>query len=612
MEEGNCGRSFYAATKRLAKAAVVPQWSVKDLFVGKESEEICHEVLEYFGNIASDPSPPMADVPRCAGGLQDFTVQRTEALLKAAKKTDSRVEGDPLPHLVRCHPSAFAVPIAAVFNRVNMTGTWPTKWKTEHLTVIPKNPNPSDLSECRNISCTSIFSKILEGEVLIKLRGELDPDPNQYGGVPKCGVEHMLVDLWDEILGALEGGTQAGVLLGVDYEKAFNRMRHDVCLEQLHKLGASPGSIALVRAFLENRRMTITIDGHTARPFPITRGSPQGSVLGCLLYCITTQLLTKELRRRGGADADDELRFFPQSGSDEEGINFWEGSAVTQQPSAFLYVDDTTLFDAVPLSDATRHYTTETTREVFGSLALEDDFGRLSCRADDIGMRINQKKTQLLVISPQNGCHTSAVVSGANGDEIRSVESMRLVGFTFGESPTAGKHVEEIEAQYKRKKWMLYHLRDAGLREMQLYRLYCCYVRSSIEYCSAVYHALLNRGQEERLESIHRHALRVCFGTARPIEEIMTENNIETLAERRRRRCDSFVAKAVNNDRFKDRWFPRRGVVPWGLRERREIQEIRADTERRFNSPLAYMRRRANDLGLLRRGTAAEVEDAGN
>ena len=47
----------------------------------------------------------------------------------------------------------------------------------------------------------------------------------------------MLVDLWDKILAALEGGTQAGVLLGVDYEKAFNRMRHDISLEQLRKLG---------------------------------------------------------------------------------------------------------------------------------------------------------------------------------------------------------------------------------------------------------------------------------------------------------------------------------------------------------------------------------------
>lgn len=85
-------------------------------------------------------------------------------------------------------------------------------------------------------------------------------------------------------MGALEGGKNAVVLLGVDYKKAFNRMEHAVCLEQLNKLGTSVKSIAMVRAFLEDRTMMISIEGHEALPIKILRGSPQGSVLGCLLY----------------------------------------------------------------------------------------------------------------------------------------------------------------------------------------------------------------------------------------------------------------------------------------------------------------------------------------
>ena len=132
--------------------------------------------------------------------------------------------------------------------------------------------------------------------MLLKLRNELAPDKTQYGGVPKCEVEHMLVDLWEEILDGLEGGKSAAVLLGVDYEKAFNRMEHSACLLQLEELGASEGSLSLVQAFLEGRTMQITIDGHTSPLLPIQRGSPQGSVLGCLLYCATTQKLTESIR----------------------------------------------------------------------------------------------------------------------------------------------------------------------------------------------------------------------------------------------------------------------------------------------------------------------------
>ena len=133
------------------------------------------------------------------------------------------------------YPEAYAGPVKVIFDRVKASGVWPKAWKTEFLTIIPKVPKPASLRECRNISCMSVFSKILEGQVLLKLRSELLPDQNQYGGKPKCGVEHMLVDLWEKVLCSLEGGANAAVLLGIDYEKAFNRMEHAVCLRQLEK-----------------------------------------------------------------------------------------------------------------------------------------------------------------------------------------------------------------------------------------------------------------------------------------------------------------------------------------------------------------------------------------
>ena len=411
-------------------------------------------------------------------------------------------------------PRAFAVPLSAVFNAVNNQGRWPARWKTEHLTIIPKVPNPESLAECPNISCTSIYSKVLEGVVLRKLREELVPDPGQYKGQPKCGAEHMLVDISEKVMEALEGGKCAAVLLGVDYEKVFNRMEHAVCLEQLERLNASPQSIVIVKAFLENRTMTISLGGHSAKPVHISRGSPQGSVLGCMLYCVITQLLTWDLRR--------EQRLNRAVLAPQEGPG----------PAAFLYVNDTTLFDSIPMSEAARHCTTSKTVEEFLQPAIAGDMDELTRHAEEIGMVIKGKKTQLLVVSPSNGCHTMATIATAAGNSITAVEELRLVGFTFGSSPGAGAHVAAIGEKYKKKKWMLYHLRDAGFRGTHLYKLYCCYVRSVIEYCSPVYHPLLTQAQEVYLERLQRHALRVCFGYNTPAEESMHQHNVPTLKDR--------------------------------------------------------------------------------
>lgn len=88
-------------------------------------------------------------------------------------------------------------------------------------------------------------------------------------------------------------------------------------------------------------------------------------------------------------------------------------------------------------------------------------------------MRINQAKTQLLIISPPNGCNTTAHFNTEEGARISSVSRLRLVGFTFSDEPDAGAYIKLIAEQYK-KKWMLYHLKDSGFRGEQLYWLYCC------------------------------------------------------------------------------------------------------------------------------------------
>lgn len=90
--------------------------------------------------------------------------------------------------------------------------------------------------------------------------------------------------------------------------------------------------------------------------------------------------------------------------------------------SSFLYVDDITLFDKVAVNKATRHLSTSAPRAHFDELELQHDFSELDSRARGINMKINAKKTQLLVISPPNGYTHSASLRVGEGDVIASVD----------------------------------------------------------------------------------------------------------------------------------------------------------------------------------------------
>lgn len=81
----------------------------------------------------------------------------------------------------------------------------------------------------------------------------------------------------------------------------------------------------------------------------------------------------------------------------------------------------------------------------------------------------------------------------------------------------------------------------------------------------------------------------MCFGYTDPVEDVMTEKGIHTLKEVVR--CDKFLTKVATNPRFGPRWLREREDVDWNLRNRRRVQEVDARTNRRFNSPLAFLRR---------------------
>ena len=275
-----------------------------------------------------------------------------------------------------------------------------------------------------------------------------------------------------------------------------------------------------------------------------------------------------------------------------------EEAAVRQGVTSFKYIDDTTMFEAVNLGTAVKHFTNGATSEVVSPLGLGDGLDIIATGAKEIGMKVNVKKTQLLCISPNNGCLTSAAISTEDTEPIVSASSLKLVGFTFGETPNASAHVTSIKISYRRKVWFLSHLRLAGIKGYNLYKLHCCYICSIIEYLSPVFHPMLLKGQAEDLEKLHRHAVRVCFGQEGDIQVVIRDLGIDTLVTRRQRRMDSFIRKAASNPRF-IHWFPLQGEINMELRRRRMIAEIRSKTERRHHGPIAYMRRRANELGIL-------------
>jgi hypothetical protein len=73
---------------------------------------------------------------------------------------------------------------------------------------------------------------------------------------------------------------------------------------------------------------------------------------------------------------------------------------------------------------------------------------------------------------------------------------------------------------------------------------------------------------------------------------------VERLTVRRETLCKKFAEKAVKNERFSARWFPvkdtNENTPVLRKTSSRKYVEYNARTERRYNSPLFFMRRLLN------------------
>ena len=171
-----------------------------------------------------------------------------------------------------------------------------------------------------------------------------------------------------------------------------------------------------------------------------------------------------------------------------------------------------------------------------------------------------------------------------------------MLGFMFGPEPNVSRHVEEIKRKFRARLWSVIHLKRSGFSGWDLFKLFNIYVRPIIEYCSVIYHSMLTIGQSAEIERLQKQVVKLAFRWERNYSDICEEKGILTLKERRENYIDNFVLKTLDNPRFTDTWYPRREAHTHDIRNRNPFIETRATTQRYFNSPLSYLRRRANYL----------------
>ena len=72
----------------------------------------------------------------------------------------------------------------------------------------------------------------------------------------------------------------------MDLSKAFDCLPHGLLIAELHAYGMSESACELMASYLSNRKQRVKISNTRSDWLPLTKGVPQGSILGPLLFSI--------------------------------------------------------------------------------------------------------------------------------------------------------------------------------------------------------------------------------------------------------------------------------------------------------------------------------------
>lgn len=187
-----------------------------------------------------------------------------------------------LPHLLE-H-------ITYIFNTILTTSQFPSMWKCARIVPIAKTGAPEKPADYRPISILPFLSKAFERVVQTQLHSHLNSrsllSPCQSGFRRGHSTTTALINISEDIRDGFENKKES-ILLLLDFSKAFDSVNHRILVRKLNELfDLSATACRLMMSYLTSRSQYVCQEADVSSIGFVTKGVPQGSVLGPLLFTL--------------------------------------------------------------------------------------------------------------------------------------------------------------------------------------------------------------------------------------------------------------------------------------------------------------------------------------
>ena len=545
-------------------------------------------ISQEFDPICVDDFPPNIK-QMLADGITDSAKPVLEEWqcykkLRASKKPNSTVPGDLPVKVIKELSPELAKPVACIYNKITQSGVYTRQWVVEYQLAIPKVTPALSEDDTRNIASTAYLSKQYESFIADWMLPFIEPfiDPGQCGGLKNSSITHYLVKLLNFVHIKLDLKQPHAVLLAlVDLEKAFNRVSHQLVIEDLAAMHVPGWLLLILISYLTERSMFMRYKGSCSSRRYLPGSTPQGALLGILLFII--KFNGALLRPR-----------IPRSSS-----------------LSLKYIDDLSLLSAInlkasltpdPVSRPRPLTFNERTCQILLPVnnPMQEELNTLKTFTTENFLKIKEKKTNIMKfnVSRTHDFPPELEIEGFK-DKLQIVSQTKLLGVILSSDLKWAANTEYICKRAYSKMWTLRRMKALDLEPLLILDVYIKEVRSVLELAVPAWHSGLTVRQSADIERVQRVAVHIIlsdFTTGKSqysYDMSLVVLDIEPLAIRRDKLCLTFAKKTVNS-RHSD-MFEKKTYMYDTRQATHAFKEYASNTQRCFKSPINYLTRMLNE-----------------
>ena len=406
------------------------------------------------------------------GRTESFTEEELLEVISQMKKGKAPgIDGIDLIIIQKAYP-IIKNHLLAILNGCLKYGLFPQEWKVGKLVIFSKSKDkdPTKSGSYRPICLLPVLGKILEALMAKRLKVliEQQMDDTQYGFRKGRSTEDAIYRLREIVR-----GSQSKYVLAIllDIKNAFNTVWWPSILKELREIGCPGDMYRLVQSYLQDRKI-VRQEGNNRIEKKMTRGCPQGSVLGPIFWILIFNVVLRALRNR--------------------------------QIKSVNYADD-----EVTVIEGDSRYELEEKGQSAIDIIVE--------KLDELKITHSPDKCTIMMASKASfhqKCYPSIHI---HGQRLKRMEPCKYLGVTFGKSLTTSDHVDRLCRKTKeffdrlarivKSKW--------GLGYKSLRTVYKGVFVPIITYAAAAWFDKTNKPQKIKLIMAQRYALMKISGAYR-------------------------------------------------------------------------------------------------